>query len=1370
MPKQSGVRGRSEILAALILFALSASVFLGGKHGWYFADTRFLFNWNPRRQWVGNFAVWQTSVDLGGPANPGMFLPVSFMTVLRGIGFPAWVAQRLWFCAVLTLGATGAALLAGRLLKRRTWWMVLAGVAFMSSPYTVGAFTPTWLFLSVAIAPWLVVAALSGPEGTSSWRWAALSALLFTSAMYNPPAVAFACLPAVAALFYLRFAHLTPWRTIARWLMKAALFLMPLLIPLVIASWLNRGAQYLNLASSESLQAISQSSSWSESIRGLGNWLVYWNPSGRLVLPAVSSLMTSWPVVAASFLFCAVAIAAVAVSRRPGRWLLAVVFVASAALMVGVYPYGREPPAGFVLRWLYEARTEFFGFRNVYKAGAGLGLAAAVLVAMAVDGLASRARRWASRLLLAVSVAALLLTVGFPMWSGALLNVNQRLHGDVPTYWRDAFRWLDEQPGAGRVLVSPVSNSAEYRWGAATGGDMFESLMRRPTVLGGVFPYSPGEAGNLVQVLSNYVSNPVYEPGTLAPIARRLGIRFLVIRNDLAWERTGVVRPSALQRLRTDPSLVRLRTFGRRGQNTVPPDDVSPSADKERRLHPVEVFEIQGAAEVSGLARATVGAPQLLVSGDGEAWPSLATTGFLSSLGPVRYTGSAPRTDLAEQLAQGATLVVTDTNRRRGAAYGRDSAVTLDPDVTRRVSDLFGSIDTQTFAWYGDARSVREVRTPQLYNAGLSHGAWAAFDGDPRTTWLTGGLDLRPRARLEINLRQPRPVSSVFIRSAVGDGVRRISEVEIRLGNGRARKVRLDASGAGQFSVTPRDVRRIEIAVTRAGPSGPYGFAEVTVGGLDLVRRAQLPTDVVGATGQPAILRQLQTAPISYQFSRLVGVPQDAEPTMRRRFRVAIPRPFGLTGSLQVRANTPDEVVSALLGGPLQATVFPVPASGAYETRGIDATDGDASSAWIIDPGDARSLDLTSTTADLRTIEVSLRAATVTEATSLELKVGREVIAPARNDCLTAGSSTGGDERCVITFQVPGERVSRARLTVTAENYPLRVYEVTANGRPNSPRDLSARCSDGLLSIDGVSTPIIFTGTSAEIRSGASVPFSGCADLELIAGWHELGTVAGLPVNRAALGTVDGRTPIASAPVAVRTTSSKTTSFRTVVKASGPRWLISGQAMLEGWEAKAGSERLQTVGLDTQAAWLVTGDANRAVRAVYSVQSPYRFAVIVSLVGYVIVVATIVVNPYSSRRDRRTRGSAPQRLSIAWWRVGSVAVAMAFAFGVGGALEAALVAILLLANHRLKLPRAFLPLAAASFIVVAGAVSLPPIGPSLRPVTPIWPAERQLAHFLSLQAAVFVVVAVVARVLAEPRSRPRVEPAAPVSSPRPPPS
>ena len=83
-----------------------------------------------------------------------------------------------------------------------------------------------------------------------------------------------------------------------------------------------------------------------------------------------------------------------------------------------------------------------------------------------------------------------------------------------------------------------------------------------------VLPQGTAESADLVAAIDEYVASTGYVRGTLAPMLARLGVRWVLLQNDLEWQRMGVPRPSTYDGLRADPGLRLAATFGRRGKNT----------------------------------------------------------------------------------------------------------------------------------------------------------------------------------------------------------------------------------------------------------------------------------------------------------------------------------------------------------------------------------------------------------------------------------------------------------------------------------------------------------------------------------------------------------------------------------------------------------------------------------------------------------------------------------------------------------------------------------------------------------------------------------------------------------------------------------
>ena len=626
------------------------------------------------------------------------------------------------------------------------------------------------------------------------------------------------------------------------WLGATAAFAGPILLPFALAFPLQVDKWRSFLAVSESFDAIAQSSSWSESIRGLGGWLVYWNPGSRLVLPYIGGYLTNWTVVVLTFVPVIAAFLVVALTRLRARLLFGAMLIGCTALMVGGYPRNAPSPLGLVLTDVFNSVPLTFAFRSVFKAGAGTVLATAVLLGIGAAWFLARRRSPPITAAAAVLAVAVVVAGSYPLWTGQLLRTVPKIHGDVPGYWQQALRYLDARGGSGRAMVVPLSDEDQYRWGNTTWGDMFASKLDRPVVLGGAFPDSSGDAGDLVQALARNLSSGHYTPGTFAPIARRLGISYLVIRNDLDWQHTGGVRPAALQPLRDDPSLERIAAFGDRGANTTRRGDRSRAATASDSSGPWR--SIASRAPTAGHVCVS-DAPPLVVSGDGDAWPELAAARLLDDLGPVQYTARLSDEQLRRTLEAGATLVITDTNRRVLSAFGVPRE-TVDTTVTDRVSDLFGHAGSQTIPLSGDATSVREVGPPRLFRPGLAHRPWAAFDGHLDTSWLTGNY-LPPLGEyLEVDLARPRAISSITVHGAPRNGDRDAAAVRVTLGDGRPVTKNLGADHTASFSFSPRKVRRVRIGVTKVDGSGrgPYGLAEVTIKGLNLKRALRVPDDV----------------------------------------------------------------------------------------------------------------------------------------------------------------------------------------------------------------------------------------------------------------------------------------------------------------------------------------------------------------------------------------------------------------------------------------------------------------------------------------------------------------------------------------------
>jgi hypothetical protein len=413
--------------------------------------------------------------------------------------------------------------------------------------------------------------------------------------------------------------------------------------------------------------------------------------------------------------------------------------------------------------------------------------------------------------------------------------------------------------------------------------------------------------------------------GTFAPVASRLGIEYLVVRNDLRWGTTSSPRPSDFTTLRADPDLDLVATFGEPGQNTVVDTDRSDDADLERTLPPVEIYHIDDAWP---MARVQPTAPALLVSGNGEAWMPMADEGLLDGINPIVYTASRDATELTDALEEGAGVVITDTNRRRALAvqtYNSDLSWLLaaDQELERPAEDLFVDPVTKaaipgsaSVAWFADAAWTGETGlfrplagfAPQFRPA-------AAFDGDPDTAWIVPPIPSPTTRSLVIEFGEPTEISAIEVDAVdggvpgppeVADAAKDIFRAIVRFSDGRTLQLPMP-TGTGKLEFGTVETTSVEIEIDATTGPGSVGIAEVRFPDhdLDVVEYVQVPDDLVRLAEQAPRLRDaVAGAPLTYLFTRVLGDdPEPTEAALRRRFRTLDERTYRVTGALAMRAD-----------------------------------------------------------------------------------------------------------------------------------------------------------------------------------------------------------------------------------------------------------------------------------------------------------------------------------------------------------------------------------------------------------------------------------------------------------------------------------
>jgi len=1217
-------------------------------------DTKSYLYLDPSRYLRQSTSLWDPTVGLGTLTHQqiGYLYPMgAFYWVVHVLHVPLWVGQRLWVGALLFGAGTGVLFLC-RTIGLDGPGRFVASFAFMLTPYFLQyAGRISALLLPWAGLGWLLALVIRAVR-TGGWRYPALVALVWltVSGISASGALYVAVAPTLWLLYAVLIAKEHTWRQV--WSAAWRVFILTVfvsvwwVVPLLVES--KFGIDVLNYT--ESVPTVAQTSLASEVLRGLGSWFFYGSDGlGQWAGTSVGFARDIWLLVA-SFAVPTLAMGAAVVVRWRHRAFFVLTLVVAMVLAVGPHPYLTPSVIGGLLKIVMTRTSLGLAARSTDRATPAVVLSLAMLLGAGVTALTRRVR--VAGLVSAVLALGVVAAANPPVWNGTTVLDRYTEPASPPGYVLAAAKALDSEHTDSGVLAIPQNAfgiGSPYRYGTLT-DSIWPGVLSRPFVQGGQVPLGTLAGFDLLYGLDNPMQNQTENPAAIAPLARLMGAGDVLVQNDIQYELYNQVQPRALRAL-LDPTPTGLgppKDYGAPHPSVpvIPVVDASVLATSPDVSWPSPV-QVMSVANPRSVVRGESSTGAVIVDGDGEGVNAAAGLGLLDTRAPVLYAATLdthPGT-LAAADRGGATLVVTDTNRKRSFGYEALSQTgpTLGAAAPQPVNnlDIFGKKVTpgsQTTSSITGVQSVSALPTK------ASNAPVMAIDGLPDTAWETTPGALPHGDWWQVTLNQPITTNHItIVQAQPGDYQydRWITKVQLTFDGQPGEHVKLGPAShtsSGQrisFSSRTFTTLRITIGGATLGNAGskviaassPVGLSEVKIGNVRADQTINMPRDLLSDAGTASKSQPLDLV-MTRERSAITTPQLDPEPILARAFTLPTARRFTLSGTARVDPSVADNTVDTVVGRPGPANGVVAYSSsrliGDIRDTASAALDGNPSTMWS--PGFGAPSQVGAW------IQVNLPRSTAVNHLDLQIVAdGYHSVPTALR--VTSCAHLGTDSRCpssgsqtrdvtlppiadgrrqnttvgvpvsfaaltgrYFTFTVTGARLETTK-NPTPIALPLGIAELGIPGVEvaPAPAGMPDPCRSDLLSIDGHPVSIRVTGSTQAALAGQGLAVQPCGPdavgITLGPGRHVVkstdGAATGIGVDQLMLASAPVATAPPSVPV-VHVTSSTTTSFQVrITGATKPFWLVLGESLNNGWEATVAGHAT-TLGTPT----LIDGFAN----------------------------------------------------------------------------------------------------------------------------------------------------------------------------------
>jgi arabinofuranan 3-O-arabinosyltransferase len=1327
------LRERLRVLACCL--ALSALAF-ATRPGAILADTKIDMAVNPLGFLGRALHLWDPE-QFGQLQNQavGYLFPMGPFFALGDLaGMPAWITQRFWLSLLMCLAFVGTWRLAGRLGVGGSGpegdgqgTRLFAAMAYALAPNglaTLGQISSE--YLPVAMLPWIVLPLAAAASGETGRLKAAARSGLAIACCGGINATATVAVLVVPFLYILtRPRGSFRARMLAWWSAAAGAATAWWLVPLLLTgtygfSWLTYTEKAATTTGPTGLVNV---------LRGAERWVNYLIVDGQVWWPVGHGLSLSPVPIVCTGVVAALGLAGLLARLLPERTFLLVTLLAGVAVISLGHLSDIPGPFAAQLRDLLDGPLA--PLRNLHKFDAVVRLPLALGLAhlLAAAGRRARAARdaraarrpesgvrslsggsgqgfgQAARSLLGLPAVAAVALGGI-----GLTAVSHGLSGpgefkDVPRYWRDAASWINARAGQQGVLAVPGAPFGEYLWGRPMDDIVQPLLTARWGVRQLVPAGSPGYTRAL-DAIDQQVRSGQGSPG-LSAFLGRMGVRYVLVRNDLRREALRGGWPARLhQALDDSPGLRRVAAFGAPVGGG---DDAVAAVDQ--RYPPLEVYEVEGAADVASLTGA---GDSVRVYGGPESLLAMADDGALPDA-PVLLDDDAA--DL------GGTPVVTDSPRlvRRNFGELHQTSPTLSAAQRGKAADVLdtGWARYATHAAYGGGvrditastsaggdDAIPQARKPEAV-------PFAAFDGDPLSAWETAGYDGPVGQWLRADFDRPRDVRTMTAAfpqdAALGPPV---SRVAVETENGAVEQAVRPSADPQALRVPEGPTRwlRLRITALASKPAVPAfaraAVSEVAIAGVTPTRTYALPAPS-GVDGPatyvmsraPGARSECVRGSARWVCSPSLGSGDEEGDGFDRTFISAVAGRAPVTGTAVLTDRRLIDRYTTVHGQPSVAATSTLSGHPADQAR--SGFDGDPATSWIAGESDdepaysvrwkgrKRVSTVTATRPPGAAGPVRLRVEGAGGQTreGLSDAAGRLSFAPMTTDRLKITFFRDGRPQPIqlAELKVPG-----VKPFPDVRSYPLELpcgfgpkLRIGAAGAAGTSGESGAgggetgggnggggrgRGAAGQRESGVVQTKA--TGTLGDLLAGRPLKFSACKQAVLAEGSNRL---AAMPFDNYRIDTVTvGARPRASAdaapPQQVEVLNWGSSSRELRVDAAADSFLTVNENFNTGWRATAGGKELRAVRLDGwKQGWLVPAGTSGVIELAYTPDRAQRIAVVTGLnLLLVLLIAAVWPGSPAGRRRPDPRAMVAGTGWPAWAAIGLAAALGGWIAGVPG--------------------------------------------------------------------------------------------------------